>query len=377
MSNKGYFFIICIKIFKHIGWWNMSIESYLLEKLSKVLFLEIKKESKINDFKFVENTFLPVRGDEIVDKAKAGENLEHIPVNMFIEGMFYVLGADKEFKFNETYKKLIQHVPNSDRFIKGIIFKYIKEEKYEDAYILLRGLLEMDESKEVFDKALLLVDALRNKNNNFKDEELNLIQRGKGISNYTKPYYYEALIKRDDKDFQGALYAVNQYISLGGQVTEEVSELKTSLNTITEYDKGKEMVYEAPKEALKILLPLVDTLGDSAEIYYFIAVAYRVLENFEKAVYYLNEALAISSDYIEVVNELGINHACLGNYDFAIQYFRKAFEVTKSIEICTNLIMCYININDKTQAKLHLEIAKKLDSKDEIVLELEEILSKS
>lgn len=355
----------------------MSIESYLLEKLSKVLFLEIKKESKINDFKFVENTFLPVRGDEIVDKAKAGENLEHIPVNMFIEGMFYVLGADKEFKFNETYKKLIQHVPNSDRFIKGIIFKYIKEEKYEDAYILLRGLLEMDESKEVFDKALLLVDALRNKNNNFKDEELNLIQRGKAISNYTKPYYYEALIKRDDKDFQGALYAVNQYISLGGQVTEEVSELKTSLNTITEYDKGKEMVYEAPKEALKILLPLVDTLGDSAEIYYFIAVAYRVLENFEKAVYYLNEALAISSDYIEVVNELGINHACLGNYDFAIQYFRKAFEVTKSIEICTNLIMCYININDTTQAKLHLEIAKKLDSKDEIVLELEGILSKS
>lgn len=355
----------------------MSIESYLLDKLSKVLFLEIKEGSKINDFNFEENTFLPVRGDEIVDKTKAGESLEHIPVNMFVEGMFYVLGADENFRFNETYKKLIAHVPNSDKFIKGTIFKHIKEEKYEDAYILLRGFLEIEESPEIFDKALLLADALRNKNKDFKDEELNLIEKSKKVNNYIKPFYYEALIKRDDKDFQGALYSINQYIALGGQVTEEVMELKTSLSTVTEYDKGKELVYEAPKEALQILLPLLDTLGDTSEIYYFIAVAYRILENFEKAIYYLNEALAISSDYIEVVNELGVNHACLGNYDFAIQYFRKAFEVTKSIEICTNLIMCYININDVKQAKLHLEIAKKLDPKDEIVLELEEILSKS
>lgn len=355
----------------------MSMESYLLEKLSKILFLEIKQGSKINDFMFKENTFLPVKGDEIIDKTKAGDDLKNIPVNMFIEGMVYVLGADKEFRFNNTYKELINHIPNSDRFIKAAIFKHIKEEKYEDGYIMLRGFLEIQATKDIFDKALLLVNGLRVKDSKFKEEELTLIEKAKKISNYSKPYFYEALIKRDEKDFQGALFCINQYLSQGGELTEEISEIKASLNTITEYDKAKEIVYEAPKQALEILLPLLDTLGDSAEIYYYIAVAYRILENHEKAIYYLNEALAISGDYVEVVNELGINYASLGNYDFAIKYFRKAFEVTKSIEICTNIIMCYINTNDLKQARLHLDIAKKLDPKDEIVLELEEILSRN
>ena len=71
----------------------------------------------------------------------------------------------------------------------------------------------------------------------------------------------------------------------------------------------------------------------------------------KKAIYYLNDSLAISSDYVEVINELGINYACLGEYETAIKYFRTAFEVTKSIEICTNLIMCYLNIGDNKQAK--------------------------
>lgn len=351
----------------------MSIESYLLEKLSKVLFLEIKQGSKINDFYFEENTYLPVIGDKVIEKSKQGDNLENIPVNMFVEGMYYVLGADKNFRFTETYKKLINSIPNSDKFIKGTIFKAIKEEKYEEAYLMLKGLIQLNNSIEIMDKAFLLVDALRSKNSKYKEEEVALINLGKEVVDYATPYYYEAILKNEDKDFESALFSINQYIALGGNVNDEISEMKSALETITQYDKAKEIVYETPKAALEILLPLLDTLGDSAELYYYIAVAYRILENHEKAIYYLNEALAISSDYIEVVNELGINYACLGDFNQAIQYFRKAFEVTKSIEICTNLVMCYANINDVKAAKLHLEIAKKLNPKDEIVLELEQM----
>ena len=61
----------------------------------------------------------------------------------------------------------------------------------------------------------------------------------------------------------------------------------------------------------------------------------------------------------------------------AIQYFRKAFEVTKSIEICTNLVMCYLNVKDFEQARIHLDIAKKIDAKDEIVIQLENQLAGS
>ncbi|GAA0121643.1 tetratricopeptide repeat protein [Clostridium faecium] len=352
----------------------MSIKSYLLEKLSKVLFLEIKKGSKINNFTFKENTYLPVRSEAIVEKTKSGDNLKDIPINLFLEGMFYVLGTDKDFKFNNTYKDLIKDIPDSLKLIKSIIFKEIKEERYEEAYILIKGLIVIESTKDNYSKALLLVDEIRKKNSVFKEEELNLIEEGKSISEFPIPYLYEAGIKRDDKDMEGALFSINQYLALGGEKTDDVIEFKASLDMITSYDKAKTMVYESPKEALEILLPLLEELGDNAEIYYYIAIAYRILENYEKAIYYLNDSLAISSDYVEVINELGINYACLGEYETAIKYFRTAFEVTKSIEICTNLIMCYLNIGDNKQAKIHFDIAKKLDPNDEVLKDIEKII---
>ncbi|MDU1347840.1 tetratricopeptide repeat protein [uncultured Clostridium sp.] len=352
----------------------MSIKSYLLEKLSKVLFLEIKKGSKINNFTFKENTYLPVRSEAIVEKTKSGDNLKDIPINLFLEGMFYVLGTDKDFKFNNIYKDLIKDIPDSLKLIKSIIFKEIKEERYEEAYILIKGLIVIESTKDNYSKALLLVDEIRKKNSVFKEEELNLIEEGKSISEFPIPYLYEAGIKRDDKDMEGALFSINQYLALGGEKTDDVIEFKASLDMITSYDKAKTMVYESPKEALEILLPLLEELGDNAEIYYYIAIAYRILENYEKAIYYLNDSLAISSDYVEVINELGINYACLGEYETAIKYFRTAFEVTKSIEICTNLIMCYLNIGDNKQAKIHFDIAKKLDPNDEVLKDIEKII---
>lgn len=38
--------------------------------------------------------------------------------------------------------------------------------------------------------------------------------------------------------------------------------------------------------------------------------------------------------------------------------------------------MCYLNLNDIENAKLHLDIAKKLDPEDEIVKQLEAMINK-
>ncbi|GAA0124700.1 tetratricopeptide repeat protein [Clostridium sp. CTA-19] len=350
-----------------------NIESHFLNKLSKILFLEIKEGTKFNSYEFKENVYLPVRSEDVVGKAKDGDDLKNIPVTLFLEGIFFVLGCDKKFKFNEVYKEIIRDIDGSVKFIKGIIFNNVKNEKYEDAYILLKGLLETEKAKENYNKALLLVDGLRNKNTKYKEEELLLIEECKKIDDFSTPYFYEAILKKEDKDLEGALFAINQYISLGGEQTNDVLEFKNSLEIIGKYEDGKELVYEDPKAALEILLPLIDQLGNTVEIYYYVAIAYRVLENNEKAIYYLNEAQAINSDDVAVVNELGINLACIGDYQNAIRYFRAAFEVTKEVDICTNLIMCYLNLGDMEQAKVHLELAEKINPEDEVLKEIKKL----
>lgn len=354
----------------------MDIKSRFSDNLSRLLFLEINKENvkRIFNVEIEEDIYLPVKSTNIVDNVKAQDNMEKIPVSFFIEGMFYVLGADPNFKFNECYKKIISNLDNSTKFIKGKIAEEVKEKNYEDGYIFLKGLVTVEETREVYDKLIIMSDELRKSDKGYKEEELEILEKAKQSENYSLPYLYEALIRREEGDFEKALFCINNYISKGGEESVEITELKESLKSVVNYEKAKELLYDSPQEALKIFLSLIDTFGDDASLCYHIAVAYRILQNYEKAIYYLNEALNIDSNVIEVVNELGINYASLGDFDIAISYLRKAFEVTKSVEICTNLIMCYLNSGNVQMAKDHLEIAKRLDSQDEIVIQLEGII---
>jgi Flp pilus assembly protein TadD, contains TPR repeats len=375
--------IVCSKIhsiinkYFKVGVKFMDIKSRFAEELNKLLFLEVKKENikKLFNTETSEDIYIPVKSLNIIDNIKEQKNMDQIPMSFFIEGMFYVMGADKDFKFNDEYKNMLSNIEDSVIFVKSKIAKNVKEGKLQEAFILLKGLIQVDDGIEVYDKAITIAEELRSKDKSFKDEELEIIESAKLKDNYALPYFYEAIIRREEGDHEKALFCINNYISRGGEQTLEITEFKESLKSIIEYEKAKELLYDEPNEALKILISLLDQFADDAAMYYYIAVAYRILENHEKAIYYLNEALSIDSDIIEVVNELGINYASLNDYEKAIAYFRKAFEVTKSIEICTNIIMCYLNSGDIENAKNHLDIAKKLDPNDEIVLQLDGIIN--
>lgn len=356
----------------------MDIKSQFSAKLSNVLFLEIDKRKiqQLFNIKVEENVSLPIKSSILVEKIKSGENLDTIPLTFFFEGMFFVLGLDEKFRFNNIYIEMIDHIFESRTFVKGVIAKEINEKNYEDAYILIKGLCAVEENKENYDKLLLLADHLRRIESSFTDEELEEIDRAKKISGCILPYLYEAVIYNEKGDLTKAFISINEYISRGGKETAEITELKHSIKDALDFKNGSESVNENPTEALKLLLPLIDNYGNNANLYYYIAVAYRNLENYEKAIYYLNESVAIDSSIVEVINELGVNFASLGDFPKAIAYFRKAFEATRSVEICTNLIMCYLNSGDLKQAKAHLDIAEKLDAEDEVVKDLKKIINK-
>jgi len=164
----------------------MEMKSYLAEKLSKMLFLEIKKEKIFEIFKVDvdKNIYVPLKSKSLVDEIKQGEDLHNIPIIFFVEGMFFVLGADEEFKFNNEYKNMINNIPKSEDYIKGRIFEEVKRENYEDAYILLRGLLTLEESKDIYDKLILILENLRQKDKMYKEEKFNIIEKAKKIEDY-------------------------------------------------------------------------------------------------------------------------------------------------------------------------------------------------
>ena len=87
--------------------------------------------------------------------------------------------------------------------------------------------------------------------------------------------------------------------------------------------------------------------------------------------------MSIESGILEVVNELGMNYACLNEFEEAIKYFKKAFEASNEVDICTNIVMCYYNLGDMEQARLNLDIAKKLAPDDEIVIDIDKMINRT
>lgn len=356
----------------------MSIKSKFLEKVSKLIFLEFKKESIFDIFgiEVEENIFLPLRPLRVMDKIKEGEQFEKIPISFFIEGMFFVLGGDENFKLNNIYLNLLGAKKNEAvDYMRDIIFDEVKKEAYEDAYIMLKGVIHIDSSEENYEKLIMLLENLRSKNKDYEEEELAVLCEADKIDGYYKPFLYRAINYYHNNNYQDAFANLTTYIDKSKDDSAEIIELKNSILNIRNYENGKALVYEKPEEALKLLIPLLKEFSDDAVLNFNIALAYRKLGIYEKAIYYLNDAIAIDSALVEVINELGVNYASLNDFESAIKYLRKAFEATKSIEICTNLIMCYLNKGDIKNARLHYDIAIKINSKDEIVLELNNILN--
>jgi tetratricopeptide (TPR) repeat protein len=342
----------------------MDMKSYFSDKLDKFVFLQINGEE----------AYLPVKSGSIIDDIKEKGDLEKIPFSYFLYGMFFMLGADDTFTYRDDYIRIIKKTEGSTRYIKGKMAEEIKQDNYEEGYILLKGLSQIEKNKDVFDKLIMVLEELKIKNPAFAEEEMAMLEKAKEIPGYEKPYFYEALLKRDIKDYRGAMEAISKYIEISGTRDKEVIDFKEDLSKSADYEKGKELIYDDPEGALKLLIPLIDQFPEDATLLYYIGVCYRILENYEKSIYYLNQALVLDNDLVQVVNELGINYAKLGDFDTAVKYLRKAFEATKSAEICTNLVTCYLEMGKLEDAKAHLALAEKLDPEDEIVQELKKMI---
>lgn len=362
----------------------MDYKVKIKEKLGKLLFLEMNKDGfkeniGIPSYVTFKNNdlYLPISSEYISSNINNEIKIKNLPIYYFIEGMFIAIGSDENLRFNDDYELILDYIKDTESCIKSLISKRIDEKRYLDAYLLLKGYYTYSKDLEVMKKILLVGEAIREEEKGFKDILLEDIDYC--ISNKLKiaeAYLYKAIILKDDGDFKGAKVLINEYFNNGGKVTKEVEIINNDINNISDYENAVELLEENPAKSIEILLRLGEEFKENPLIYYYLGIAFRKLENYHKAIYYLKESIKRESGILEVIVELGLNYACIGEFEEAIKYFKKAFEASRDVEICTNIIMCYLNINDLENAKLHLDIAKNLNPEDEIVKQLDAMINK-
>lgn len=363
----------------------MNHKTMYKDILGKMLFLEINKEgflksAKIPDDINLENKdlYIPISSDYVTHNVKNEIKMHNLPIYYFIEGMFTALGADKNFKFNKDYGCILSYMDDSEICVKSIIAKKVKEDKLEEAYVLSKGLYRYNNEQEIMEAMLSIGETIREEHHDFVDLLLEDIEECKEKFHKSPvPYLYSALICRDDGDYQKAQVEIHEYLNKGGEKDDEIEAILKDIDNIGNYEKAVEMVKDNPAKAIEMLLPLNEQFEKNPLIYYYIAVCYRKLENYDKAIYYLLESINIESGILEVVNELGLNYACVGKYKEALECFEKAFAASNEVSICTNIVMCYMNLGDKNKAKEYLEKAKKIKSDDEVVQDIDRMLNSS
>lgn len=359
----------------------MNFSEFSKEKLGKLIFIELDGEKFIeslggdNKELKIKELYIPINPKYLSEDAKKGYKFDKLPITYFIEGMFLAIGGDKHLRFNKEYFKILPLIKDALFIAKGIIADKVKKNDLQDALLLLVGLWEYENDKDVADKALYICEALRETNSEYNDLQLDLSEKAKEKwAHESFPYLYSSLAYKDKNELNKSFIEINEYLKNGGEKTAEIGALYEEIKDALAYEEGKDEMLEEPEKALIKLLPLADKFPEDAIIKYYIGTCYRRIGNFEKAIYYLNESLALNNNIVEIVNELGINYASLNDFENAIKCFRKAFEATKDVEICTNLIMCYVNSGDLENAKKHLSLAEAIKKDDEIVMEIKKYL---
>ncbi len=363
----------------------MNCKTIYKDILGKMLFLEIDKEGFCRNIKIPEDIklenkdlYIPINSQYVTKNIKDEIKIHNLPIYYFIEGMFTALGADKNFKYNKDYGCLLSYIDDSELCVKSIIADKVKKNKLSEAFVLAKGLYEYNNEEEIMNAVLSIGETIREEHKDFADILLNEIDECK-LKFYKNPvpYLYSALISRDEGDYKKAQVEIHEYLNRGGEKDEEIEAIIEDIDNIGNYEKAIEIVKDDPNKALELLLPLSEKFEENPLIYYYIGVAYRKLENYDKAIYYLLQSVQIESGILEVVNELGLNYACIEKYKEALECFEKAFEASKEVEICTNIVMCYINLKNTDKAKEYLDKAKKINAEDDIVIELDNILNRS
>ena len=143
------------------------VNQYFLEKAHKVSFIELKKGSyiKIKDYIVKDDIPLPIVTDTLVKKIKDGISPEEINMLHILEGIIYILGIDRDFKYKDEYKNILYNYnPKIDDFILYKGFKHIQNKNQEDGTIFFRALVNINNknTEGIFNYALCLENIFQN-----------------------------------------------------------------------------------------------------------------------------------------------------------------------------------------------------------------------
>ncbi len=358
------------------------VDDYFLKKTDKVSFVQLRKGTTIDvgNYTIKDHIPLPIETNILIEEIKDGNIEEELKVSHLIDGVIYILGIDKDFKYKDEYKKILYNYNlEIEDYILFKAFKFIKEGNLEDGTIYFRALtgLNPENIDGLFNYALSLENIARDFiNSNHKEngegfliESTNLLETILDIDDeYVLAYYKLGYHYKYYEQFHKAKLIWEKFMKLDKD-PERLQEIREELELIEDDAKFEEGVnyltngqYE---KALDKLMPLSYKYEEWWNIFYLIGLAYKGIGEYEEAINFFYKALDLGGVDVNIYNELGICLFGLGNIMEAINIFNQGIEQNDTdYRIIFNRGLAYLRLGIIDKAMEDVEMAYNLNPND-------------
>lgn len=343
-----------------------SLDGYFKNFTDKLAYIDLKDTNKYQDLK---DFPLPLYLDDMKDGIRSGDMGKEINLSLILDAMLINIAIDRDFPYRKSYEKVLEKylkdigsytadkalkVANADK-LKAILIArsgYLvdPDNKY-NAYIYARLLWpkafeEESEYKELFVKdALEILQETLKKDDDFAISyyELGIIYSNLGEYIKARSFYKNALAKTDDETAK--------------------EEIRGKISEINDNAEIEEALYYIGKsnynKAVEILIKLLH-VTKRADAYYYLAVAYQNLGQYENSIMAFENSLDLNADFRELYN------------DYAISLYLNEEEI-KALEIINMGLKKYPQDPRMTYNKIQINL--KLGNLNQAKKDIEELLS--
>lgn len=347
----------------------MDYNTYLKKEIEKALFIEIGRDIPMalrGKEIILKKGNYPILPKDVVNIAEDNKD-GGIDLKVIIDGMVYILGCDKDFKYTYLYKEFFI---NNKQVLSYLINK-IEENKNTDmkkALVYLNAFSEVDKNKEtLYNRIIHLMNMFEKLEYEFLEDEIikGLEEITLKYPDFSRPFYHlgEYYINKDRDKAKIHLRKCLEF----EDTKLDANDLLERIKSIEEYDMAIDKVREGKgEEVLKTLYVINENQPDNLDAKYYLAVALRQSDQSQKALMVLKD-LSENIERQEVYAEIALNLAALSEFSSAITYFRKALEIKPDeIGIICNIGVCHLSLGEVEEAKKAFSLAHRINPKDEI-----------
>ncbi len=358
----------------------LKIEKHLKDRLKDIVFVELKEDAelKISNCIIDSNTPLPILLEDIVDKVK-GNDVDDFKLKQIIQGMVFIIGIDKDFKYNKEYKNFLENV--DDNIVNNIINQgiiYLDNKQKIDGLICFKAALYLDNNdlNGLYNYARcceeISIDSEEDSiNKDFEDEAKEIFEKiTEEYPKFSLAYYHLGFHYANMKLFKKAEVTWERALENGiddnrrMEILNRLTDLKDNL----QYEEGYTLILNNKAEqGLTKLKPLEEKYSDWWNLLFFIGLAHRNLNDFINAIEYFKRVIRLKSGQVDSYNEIGLCYISLGDTENAIKYFNKALKIKgEDPELFCNMGIAYLNRGDIEKAEIFIRKAYELDPEDQV-----------